>query len=238
MHPEFVLSAGHCESALLVSDEVQIGQLCKNQIDNCGQRRETRKVKSIVLHPFYDTVFRTVPSYDYMLLHLEKPSSIDPVQYDDGSFSSQYGSRKSLKTFGFGYTIYDDNEPSVASNHLMETSLNYVTQSECRHDFEDDLITSSMMCAYADGTDACKGDSGGQLYDKEANVVVGIVSWGYGCAQKVPGVYSRISYEYEWIRQTICLNSVPDLLKTGILFRIAHIDADNKSSADCDTLNL
>lgn len=152
-----------------------------------------------------------------MLLHLEKPSTIDPVQYDDGSFSSRYESRKSLKIFGFGYTIYEDNEPSIASNQLMETSLNYVTQTECRRDYtcqDCDDITSSMMCAYADGTDACFGDSGGPLYDEEANVVVGIVSWGYGCAQKFPGVYSRISYEYEWIRQTICLNSRPDLRPT------------------------
>ena len=37
-------------------------------------------------------------------------------------------------------------------------------------------------------------DSGGPLYDNINDVVVGVVSWGEGCAtQGYPGVYSRIS---------------------------------------------
>jgi hypothetical protein len=98
------------------------------------------------------------------------------------------------------------------ATELMETSLYYVKQSQCRSEylsFAD--ITASMMCAYAEGTDACQGDSGGPLYDEQNKVVVGIVSWGYGCAQEKPGVYSRISYEYQWIRQTICENVMSGL---------------------------
>ncbi len=35
--------------------------------------------------------------------------------------------------------------------------------------------------------------------------LVGIVSWGRECAMKgVPGVYSRISYFYDWIVDTVC----------------------------------
>jgi hypothetical protein len=38
------------------------------------------------------------------------------------------------------------------------------------------------------------GDSGGPLYDANEGVVVGIVSFGIGCAEQgYPGVYSRIS---------------------------------------------
>lgn len=36
--------------------------------------------------------------------------------------------------------------------------------------------------------------TGGPLYDKENNVLVGIVSWGIGCADTFfPGVYSRVA---------------------------------------------
>ena len=48
---------------------------------------------------------------------------------------------------------------------------------------------NSQICAgeYAGGKDTCQGDSGGGLYEYDSKlskfVVVGITSYGYGCAQ-------------------------------------------------------
>jgi hypothetical protein len=206
VHKEFVLSAAHCLPALIRSNEVTVGLLCVDQSDNCGQMQEKIKVKNAIPHPLY-TPLTTVPSYDYLLLHLENPSTIDPVAFDDGSYSANYDSTTVLKTCGFGNTEFSSFGPSTVSTELMETSLYYVNQSQCRSEYHPSQdITASMMCAYAEGTDTCQGDSGGPLYDEQNKVVVGIVSWGYGCAEEKPGVYSRISYEYQWIRQTICEN--------------------------------
>ncbi|KAI4459637.1 polyserase-related [Holotrichia oblita] len=56
-------------------------------------------------------------------------------------------------------------------------------------------VTETMICAGYDegGRDACQGDSGGPL--TVDNVLVGIVSWGQGCARAgFPGVYANVAH--------------------------------------------
>jgi secreted trypsin-like serine protease len=89
---------------------------------------------------------------------------------------------------------------------LMDVELAYVPQDTCDADYGGSVILPSMMCAYDPGQDSCNRDSGGPLYDADNHVQVGIVSWGASCAGNNPGVYSRISDQWIWIRETICEN--------------------------------
>ncbi|XP_063620647.1 trypsin, alkaline C-like isoform X1 [Cydia splendana] len=73
-------------------------------------------------------------------------------------------------------------------------------------------VTDNMLCAgiqHIGGKDACQGDSGGPLVHKSGSgvghvvfghVVVGAVSWGFGCAHPdYPGVNVRVNRYTDWI---------------------------------------
>lgn len=62
-----------------------------------------------------------------------------------------------------------------------------------------------MFCAGLDqgGKDACNGDSGGPVIGSDGTLV-GVVSWGQGCAEPgYPGVYTRLGNYVDWIKSNI-----------------------------------
>jgi len=55
------------------------------------------------------------------------------------------------------------------------------------------------------GKDACTGDGGSPLVcqsDTGRWTVMGLVTWGVGCASEIPGVYARVSEFNSWISAT------------------------------------
>jgi secreted trypsin-like serine protease len=69
------------------------------------------------------------------------------------------------------------------------------------------VITRNMFCAgRPEGTvDSCQGDSGGYIGTliEGKHHVLGIVSWGIGCARpKLFGVYTVVANYIEWVKET------------------------------------
>ena len=88
--------------------------------------------------------------------------------------------------------------------------MEVLSNQDCTNntDYKSEEIDDTMLCAAVPGggKDACKGDSGGPLVivnrtgEEERMVLVGVTSWGRGCADKdYPGVYSRVTTNLEWI---------------------------------------
>jgi len=59
------------------------------------------------------------------------------------------------------------------------------------------ILDQSEICAGGEiGKDACTGDGGSPLVCQASTgrwTVVGLVTWGVGCASEIPGVYARVS---------------------------------------------
>lgn len=94
------------------------------------------------------------------------------------------------------------------SRFLQQVTVPHVTSEDCNNDYANiGGITNGMICAGKKGKDSCQGDSGGPMVgtnDKGEEVLVGVVSWGIGCAEEGhPGVYARVAYFIEWIQETI-----------------------------------
>jgi secreted trypsin-like serine protease len=103
------------------------------------------------------------------------------------------------------------------SDVLLETTVDYISNEECKEIYADyitaKVVTDGNICAYKKYTDSCQGDSGGPIFQQVGEdgeigdypTQVGIVSWGKGCAiPGYPGVYTRVSYYAEWIKDTVC----------------------------------
>lgn len=203
--PEYVLTAAHCvegrENQLENNGGYQIGALCTpySQGNNCGQDVESFGIDKVIPHPNYSS--NTLEN-DFALVRLDGSSTITPVDMDQGDISPGYENlslKQNLWPIGFGTT-----ETGSVSTKLMHVNVNYVKQSTCNQNYSGD-ITDDMMCAADTNQDSCQGDSGGPLYDSDNDALVGVVSWGIGCARPgYPGVYARISDQFLWIRDEIC----------------------------------
>lgn len=105
------------------------------------------------------------------------------------------------------------DEDFQLQKQLHHLSARVVANSKCddswnRNGAARGLIVDSMMCMDATNGDSCNGDSGGPSIVESPQgsgkwVQVGVVSFGSGtCTEaSLPGVYTRVAYYRDWIRQ-------------------------------------
>ncbi|KAL7531704.1 hypothetical protein ACHAXR_004182, partial [Thalassiosira sp. AJA248-18] len=193
---DVVLSAAHCGDAF-------IGKVVSGRHNLDTDEGEEMNVAATLSHPEYND--ETIDN-DIMLIFLQDPTDpgVEFVKLNSDESSPDIGA--SVTVAGWGRT----DEAATASDVLLAVDVNVIPNAECEQSkgligevlqSYEGKISNNMMCAKDDGKDSCQGDSGGPLVlkrsDGSADVQVGVVSWGEGCARKdFPGVYARVSHFY------------------------------------------
>ncbi|XP_063702860.1 trypsin-1-like [Culicoides brevitarsis] len=190
---DYVLTAAHCAQGQNPANlKVRVGSSFN------AKGGELVQVQSLLVHPQYDS--NTI-DYDFALLKLNKSlefsETVQPVKLTEQDKSPAAGTLCTVS--GWGNT----QNPNESSDKLRAVSVPVVDQEECAQKYNEFYgVTPRMLCAGLEegGKDSCQGDSGGPLTSN--GVLVGVVSWGKGCALKnFPGVYARVAAVRNWVRE-------------------------------------
>uniref|UniRef100_A0A2K5CKE1 Transmembrane protease serine 5 n=1 Tax=Aotus nancymaae TaxID=37293 RepID=A0A2K5CKE1_AOTNA len=161
-------------------------------------------VERIISHPLYSAQNH---DYDIALLRLRTPLNFsDTVGAVCLPAKEQHFPKGSqCWVSGWGHT---DPSHTYSSDMLQDTVVPLLSTQLCNSScMYSGALTPRMLCAgYLDGrADACQGDSGGPLVCPDGDTwrLVGVVSWGHGCAEpNHPGVYAKVAEFLDWIHDT------------------------------------
>uniref|UniRef100_A0A8D9AKY0 Phenoloxidase-activating factor 2 n=1 Tax=Cacopsylla melanoneura TaxID=428564 RepID=A0A8D9AKY0_9HEMI len=204
-----ILTAAHCIKSYTAYDlRVRLGEWDVNHDVEFYPYVE-RDVTNLVIHPeFYAGTLNN----NLAILRMDKPVDfasnphISPACLPE--VNSEYAGSRCYTTgwgkdafgdFGKYQNILKEVDVPVVSHHQCQAQLQ---QTRLGYDFK--LHPGNVCAGGEEGKDACKGDGGGPLVCERGGTwqVVGLVSWGIGCGQYgVPGVYVKVAYYLDWIRQ-------------------------------------
>ncbi|XP_037804514.1 transmembrane protease serine 9-like isoform X2 [Penaeus monodon] len=197
---EWVVTAAHCAVGMSNSDWVLYGD--HNLYITSDAAAMATNIAEIKIHPDYNS-----NTYDNDIALLKLANAIEFP--DDNRIAPVC-----LPTVGEMYANVDatitgwgaQEQGGSTSAVLYEVTVPTMTNAACDTMYSGQ-ITANMICAGVPegGKDSCQGDSGGPMIVEENGKwkLVGVVSWGYGCAQpNSPGVYARVTQYLNWISES------------------------------------
>ncbi|XP_030567093.1 serine protease persephone-like isoform X2 [Drosophila novamexicana] len=213
-----VLTAAHC-----FNEDLPVhARLGTVDIEQLGEFYQDIAIKeNIAIHPEYVS---TSKYNDIAILELvEEPRLslyISPACLETNLFDPP----ETAQLFVAGWGTMNQTTRRQ-SKILLRAPLNTVPLDQCNVSFSQqpntkrflkEGVIGSLFCA-ADRkfkkADACQGDSGGPLMLERDIVnnkysIVGIISSGFGCATKTPGLYTRVASYLGFIEQIVWPNNV------------------------------
>ncbi|XP_026837837.1 serine protease Hayan isoform X2 [Drosophila erecta] len=205
----FVLTAAHCVN----SDDstpsfVRLGAL---NIESPEPGYQDINVIDVQIHPNYSGSSKY---YDIAILQLAEDVKESDAIRPACLYTDRTDPPANSKYFVAGWGVMNVTNRAV-SKILLRAALDLVPADKCNVFFAEQPsanrtlrngVIASQLCA-ADRNqrkDACQGDSGGPLILEIDDVdgtysIVGVISSGFGCATKTPGLYTRVSAFLDFI---------------------------------------
>lgn len=177
--PTVMVTAAHC-SDFINANQVQVLTGARS-LSSGGTRRDVLRIS---IHPKWN---KQTFDYDVAVWHLASAGTgpFATLATSDGADGSN------LLATGWGALSEGGSFPTA----LYKVVLPLTPRADCNDaNSYNGAITDRMVCAgkTGGGVDTCQGDSGGPL--ARNNQLVGITSWGSGCARpNFFGAYARIS---------------------------------------------
>lgn len=195
--PTKVVTAAHCTEGSAPSDvRVVAGRTALG-----GGGGTVAGVTDIWIHPEWNSAALV---NDASVLTLDTALSQTPIALASPADGALYATGATSTVYGWGVT-----ESGSASDTLRKVSVPVTADDTCAASYPDSFDAATMVCAGLPegGKDSCQGDSGGPLEGVAADgtrKLIGIVSWGQGCAEPdFYGVYGRVSAFHDLLQQQI-----------------------------------
>jgi secreted trypsin-like serine protease len=189
----WVVTAAHCVDSGTLPAQIEILTGTESLV-NGGTRVP---VTGITVHPNWNP-----KTHDFDIALIQTGADLGGTPIAGDTSANEYAPTLDIRVTGWGRT---SKSTQAGSKVLQGVSMPYVARATCNRPASyDGDITDNMICAglQAGGVDSCQGDSGGPATAafNGTRRLVGIVSWGEGCALRDKyGVYTRVANFATWV---------------------------------------
>ncbi|CAG4926833.1 unnamed protein product [Colias eurytheme] len=192
IRPTWVVTAAHCTVNLRAAEiKVVVGT---NKLSSGG---DIYSVKQIINHPNFSY---TTYVNDIALLEVAEEiryySKVAPMALPDEDTPAN----TTCVISGWGFTDDDLTRPNNLEMLSVKTISVQMCQQKLRYYEDIDPITQKQICTEGKrerDSEGCSGDTGAPLACD--GKLVGVVSWGLGCASSYPEVNTRVFAYLDWI---------------------------------------
>jgi secreted trypsin-like serine protease len=237
LNKQWIVTAGHCVDSLSEEEIVRnVKVVCgTNNLITGFMKMDQHmfNVSRCIKHEKYD-VPEGSTNHDIALIKLATPlkfsRTIQPIclpsaPMEDKSkcahIDRENAHRRVGLVGGWGHKaegqkndLSNPDSPKVGagSDTLQCVNVDMYNHTECKKKLRGYMFTDMMACGGFDkgGKDSCQGDSGGPLISKRVEgfwELIGVVSWGAGCARaNMPGIYADVYKLKPWLQEKINSN--------------------------------